>query len=80
MTQGELWYADFRFPTMVCKEWLQPENRIASLSEEGWHALQRRFVHFYTRVVIDWVDFKEAGEGQHPNRYFLKRKDLKRHI
>src|SRR5258708_38010130 len=57
----------FRFPATVRKEWLRPENRIAALSEEGWHAFQRRFVHFYTRVVIDWADLKEAGEGLHPD-------------
>lgn len=64
---GALWYVDFRFPATVRKEWLRPENRIASLSGEGWHALQRRFVHFHTRVVIDWADLKEAGEGLHPD-------------
>jgi len=64
---GGLWYADFRFLATMHRQWLHPNNRIAALSEEGWHALQRRLVHFLTRVVIDWSDFKEAGEGLHPD-------------
>jgi len=64
---GALWYADFRFLATVHKEWLQLDKRIAALSEEGWHALQRRYVHYQTRVIIDWADLEEAGEGLHPD-------------
>lgn len=64
---GVVWYADFRFVATIHVDWLQPENRIAVLSEEGWHALQRRLIHYHTRILVDWEDLREAGEGLYPS-------------
>jgi hypothetical protein len=62
----DLWYADFRFLATVGAGYLDPSKRIAVLSELGCYALQRRLAHFLTRVVIDWEDLRDAGEGLYP--------------
>src|ERR1700676_3960158 len=47
-----VWYADFRYLTTIHRDWLTPQRRIAALSAEGWYALQRRWIHFFTRLEM----------------------------
>ncbi len=63
----DLWYADFRFLSTVHVDELRPAGRIAALSEAGWYALQRRLVHYLTRVQVHWLDLQDAGAGLHPD-------------
>jgi hypothetical protein len=62
-----VWYADFRFVTTVHVDCLELSHRICALSEEAWYSLQRRLAHHKTRVLIDWSDLAQAGEGLHPD-------------
>jgi hypothetical protein len=69
---GKTWYVDFRFLTVIHKEWLTPEGRVAVLSPEGWYALQRRWIHFFTRVEMHPADIAGAavdadGRPLHPD-------------
>lgn len=64
---GAVWYADFRYLATVEQDWLQPERRIAVLSEEGWYAMQRRLAHYFTRAIIHWDDLEAVGQGLHPD-------------
>jgi hypothetical protein len=63
----DVWYADFRFMSTVEVRYLDPAKRKAALTEEGWYALQRRLVHFLTRIKPDWTDLEDAGVGLHPD-------------
>lgn len=63
----DLWYADFRFLCTVDARYLDPTQRVAALSLEGWLALQRRLVHFLSRVKADWNDLNDAGVDLHPD-------------
>jgi hypothetical protein len=65
--RDDVWYADFRFLATVNVNHLDVSNRVAALSEVGWHSVQRRLAHFLTRTVIDWRDLQQAGEGLHPD-------------
>jgi len=63
----DLWYADFRFLSTVDARYLTSDKRKAALSEEGWYALQRRLVHFLTRIQPHWQDLEDVGAGLHPD-------------
>ncbi|MEO8897879.1 MAG: hypothetical protein ABI352_09545 [Candidatus Dormibacter sp.] len=67
VVEEDLWYADFRFLATVAVSYFDPKLRKAGLSEEGWHALQRRLIHFLTRITPDWLDLEDAGVGLHPD-------------
>lgn len=62
----DIWYADFRYLSTVDARYLDATGRRASLSEEGWYALQRRLIHFLTRIKVGWQDLEDAGAGIHP--------------
>lgn len=67
-----VWYVDFRYPSVVHKDWLTPTNRVASLSSAGWVALQRRHIHFATRVEMHPDDIQannidRDGRPLHPD-------------
>jgi hypothetical protein len=69
---GKTWYADFRFLSVIQRDWLTPERRIAALSPEGWYALQRRWIYFFTRVEMHPLDIADAavdsdGTPLHPD-------------
>jgi hypothetical protein len=69
---GITYYADFRFHTTVHKDRLTPDRRVATLSFEGWQALQRRLVHYQTRIEMAPADIAtaaldEAGHPMHPD-------------
>lgn len=61
-----VWYADFRFTTVVDERYLNPDRRIAALSLDGWLALQRRIAHFYSRGLLD-VSYLALNAGHHPD-------------
>jgi hypothetical protein len=65
--KDDLWYADFRFLSTVHVEELPASARVAALSEPGWYALQRRLVHYLTRVQVHWLDLQDVGAGLHPD-------------
>jgi hypothetical protein len=72
LQDGDLWYADLRYLTVVHNDWLTPARRIATLSFAGWQAFQRRLVHFLTRVEMHPADIAmaaldEAGLPMHPD-------------
>jgi hypothetical protein len=72
LQDGMLWYADFRYLTVVHNDWLTPAKRVATLSFEGWQSFQRRLVHFLTRVEMAPADIAvaaldEAGKPMHPD-------------
>jgi hypothetical protein len=58
---GATWYADLRFLTVIHTEWLTPDRLLATLSPDGWNALQRRWIHFFTRVEMHPDDIAQAG-------------------
>ena len=58
------WYADFRALTVIHDDWLTVDKRVASLSEKGWYALQRRYVYFVTRVEMHPQDIADAAVDQ----------------
>ena len=61
-----VWYADFRFITVVDERYLNPDRRIAALSLDGWLALQRRIAHFYSRGLLD-VPYLALNAHHHPD-------------
>jgi hypothetical protein len=61
-----VWYADFRFTTVVDERYLNPDRRIAALSLDGWLALQRRIAHFYSRGLLD-VSYLAINAAHHPD-------------
>jgi hypothetical protein len=69
---GEVWFADFRFLTTIHESWLTPARWVASLSPVGWYALQRRWIHYFTRVEMHPMDIEDAavdadGAPLHPD-------------
>lgn len=69
---GKVWYADFRFLTVVSAGWLRLERKIAGLSPVGWYSLQRRWIHYFTRVEMHPADIEDAaidvkGNPLHPD-------------
>jgi hypothetical protein len=58
---GTIWFADFRFLTVIHKDWLTPARRVAVLSPAGWYALQRRWIHYFTRVEVHPDDIADAA-------------------
>jgi hypothetical protein len=66
LEEEDLWYADFRFLGTIDRRYLDPSRRVSALSHPGWLALQRRLVHFLTRVQVHWADLQQAGEDLHP--------------
>lgn len=72
LQDGTMWYADFRYLSVIHNDWLTPARRVATLSFEGWQAFQRRLVHFLTRVEMAPADIAvaaldEAGKPMHPD-------------
>jgi hypothetical protein len=61
-----VWYADFRYTTVVDKQLLTPDRRVAALSIDGWLALQRRIAHFYSRGLLD-VPYLALNAQHHPD-------------
>ena len=69
---GRIWYADLRFITVIQKDFLTPAKCVATLSPEGWYALQRRWIYFFTRVEMHPADIAvaavdELGVPLHPD-------------
>jgi hypothetical protein len=72
LQDGAMWYADFRYLTVIHNDWLTPARRVATLSFEGWQAFQRRLIHFLTRVEMHPADIAvaaldETGRPMHPD-------------
>ena len=58
---GKLWFADFRFLSVIHEDWLTSDRRVAVLSPRGWQALQRGWVHYFTRVEMHLDDIADAS-------------------